>query len=225
MLQFLPLIGAGISALASLFAPKPEPVVVENKTDLVSMREEAVRAGFNPVSVLRSGAWSGFSRSTQTGGVAHNPWGDAAQAIGSGLMNFSWNPLNDELTKSAIRLNDAQAGSFSAQMFKTAGSATQRVTTSNGGWTPRTSKVETVGGPVVKLQTGRFTENILLPGAKAEDVEAELGELAGDLYGVNRWLHSWLWQTFEGRPAYYQNPDGSFKKDGPQRKMYTGGGF
>lgn len=221
MLQFLPLIGAGISAIAALFAPKPEPIVVvnENKTDLVSMRDEAVRAGFNPVSVLRSGAWSGFSRSTQTqsGGVAHNPWGDALGHIGAGLSNFSWNPLSDELTKSAIKLNNAQANSFAAPMFKTSGSSQQRMTVAKGGgfdWMK--PGVETKAEGVKSLIDPDGNPFLLLPGTDAQTVEDELGEGAGNVHGLERWFKSWMWNNFGGRPTTYK---------GVQTKQYTGGGF
>ena len=82
---FAPLIGGVVSAFGALAAPKPKPASL----DLVAMRREAERAGFNPLAVLRSGGAMGFSNAP-----ADYRFSNALGAIGAGISNWNYDPVS-----------------------------------------------------------------------------------------------------------------------------------
>lgn len=81
---------------AIALAKEAEKVPVVSTIDLVKMRDEAERAGFNPVAVLRAGLGSGFS--TVTGEKA----GLAAQIAGGNVPQPTQEPSSLEVLGGAL---------------------------------------------------------------------------------------------------------------------------
>lgn len=94
---FAPIIGGAIGALGSLLAPKPKTGL-----DLKQLRKDAEKAGFNPLTVLRSGAAGSY------GHVADNRLSYALQTFGSGVANFNYDPYGQAKSLAEIRLAEAQ---------------------------------------------------------------------------------------------------------------------
>lgn len=83
------IIGAGISALGSLFGGDDDEQTTTTTVDYKAMVRAAEKAGFNPLTVLRNGGAAGFSTQVHhpamSSGIA-----EAAGTIGNFLM--SWDP-------------------------------------------------------------------------------------------------------------------------------------
>lgn len=94
---FAPLIGGVVSGLGQLFAPKPKPASL----DLVAMRREAERAGFNPLAVLRAGGAMGF-----TNAPADYRFSNALGTLGAGISNWNYDPTS--LSRGVVELEIAK---------------------------------------------------------------------------------------------------------------------
>lgn len=125
MVAWAPIIGAGISALGSLFGSKDDDDDEEKKvtttTDYVAMARAAEKAGFNPLTVLRNGGSAGFTTTTHPAlSNEGGGWGAAMQTIGSAIMSFD--PRADERAELEQQLLKAQIGQINRS-----GGASQRL--------------------------------------------------------------------------------------------------
>lgn len=222
MLQFLPLIGAGISALGSLFAPKPKPQTVTNSIDLAKLRADAEANGFNPLTIIRGGGLAGYGVQNIPA-AADTRLSDALMTFGSGLANFSYDPYGEAKSVAELRLAEAQIKAYgregvSANMF---------------GQTPKASGVSGF-----KFWGGEWNPN---PNTSdAQDGEARYGELGELLFGLGAMgADAYQLSTFKGDVAWRDLTTGvaGFAKHLGQRRTaiererssfnghYTGGGF
>lgn len=88
------IIGAGISAIGSLFGDDDDEKVTKTEVDYVKMAENAERAGFNPLTAIRNGGSAGFTNTTHPGLSSMTGIGQAFGTIGNALMSFD--PRADE---------------------------------------------------------------------------------------------------------------------------------
>lgn len=82
------LLGAGISALGSIFGKDDDEKKVTSTVDYKKMAREAEAAGFNPLTVLRNGGSAGFTTTHHPALSAKAGFGEAFQTIGNALMSF-----------------------------------------------------------------------------------------------------------------------------------------
>lgn len=114
MVAWGPIIGAGISAIGSLFGGGDDETTTT--VNYKQMAKAAEKAGFNPLTVLRNGGSAGF---TTTSHPALSGWTGFAQTIGNALMAFD--PRADE--RAALEDKLLQAQLESVQRSNTAADA------------------------------------------------------------------------------------------------------
>lgn len=121
MFEPVSLITGGVSLISGLFGrkKKQETTTSTSTTDLVGLRDEAVRAGYNPLTALRAGVAGGFVTTT-TKGPAQGGGGGGGSAIADGIGQIagslfgSFNaPKNDPIkvkskTTGEVRLVNSQ---------------------------------------------------------------------------------------------------------------------
>lgn len=208
-------LGGAIAGIGALIAPKPEPTVQTNSIDLKRLRADAEAAGFNPLTIIRGGGLSGFSRSEMSA-APDMRLSNAFSAFGGAIAGASWDPYGAARSKTELRLMEAQIADFARR-----GSAPSGMSFS-------TPKAKVTGdSAILRTTDGRaWTTG---PGSPAGDVQQEYGELAGDLYGIERYLVDGWNRRFGtlGRTAPVSwGPDG-WKRDpkGAHSVIVTGGGF
>lgn len=173
MLQWLPLIGTAISAVGSLFAPKPKATTTKSSIDLIKLRTDAEAAGFNPLTIIRGGGLAGYGVST-TSAPADYRVSNAFSIVGQGLANFSFDPYADKRRELEFALAEAQLRNYAMQEKRmTFGSP---ASSSAGSVTATGENVTnyTLGGVPIFADTGW---------SDAEVIEARHGDLAGSIYG------------------------------------------
>lgn len=100
-----PIIGAGISAIGSLFG-KGEEQKTTTEVDYVKMAANAEKAGFNPLTAIRNGGSAGFTTTSHPGLSMMAGIGEAFGTIGNALMAFD--PRADERAALEEKLMRAQ---------------------------------------------------------------------------------------------------------------------
>lgn len=124
---FVPLIGGAISAVGSFMsadaARKAQedaakiPQVTRSEIDLVKMRQDAEKAGFNPVAVLRAGGAAGYvtTHHPRLSSVSPvSPFGEGLQSIGGALSAFQWDPYADRRAALEFGVAEAQIRNLNA---------------------------------------------------------------------------------------------------------------
>lgn len=114
-----PIIGAGISALGSLFGGKDDEET-ETTINYKKMARKAEQAGFNPLTAIRNGGSAGFTTTHHPGLSLSDRFGQAFQTIGNAIMSFD--ARADERAELEQQLLRAQLGQINRQ-----GGASQRL--------------------------------------------------------------------------------------------------
>lgn len=169
-----PVIGAGISAIGALLAPKPKPEKQVTKTettvDLVKLRDEAIRAGFNPLTVMRAGGVMGFSYTNSTTRLPALPdmrLSNALGYLGAGVSAFSYDPFREERHSMDMRLGEAQIAMWNRMGIDSSG---------GGG-------AYSVSPSVSVPLTGGVSLDVAHPNL-AQEAENHFGEIGGELFGI-----------------------------------------
>lgn len=105
MVAWGPIIGAGISALGSLFGGKDEEKT-ETTIDYEKMARSAEKAGFNPLTAIRNGGSAGFTTTIHPGLSMSDRFGQAFQTIGNALA--SYDARADERADLELRIQRAE---------------------------------------------------------------------------------------------------------------------
>lgn len=105
MVAWGPIIGAGISALGSLFGGDDDEETTTT-IDYRKMAREAERAGFNPLTAIRNGGSAGFTTTTHPGLSMADRFGQAFQTIGNALASFD--ARADERADLELRIQRAE---------------------------------------------------------------------------------------------------------------------
>lgn len=184
-----PIIGAGISALGSLFGSNKKEQKTTTEVDYVKMAENAERAGFNPLTAIRNGGSAGFVTTTHP---ALSSWGsafgEAAQILGNALM--SWDPQADKRAALENRMLELQLASFDrTNRFGSDGFGTMifgDVPTAQG-----STRVGPGGRPIAigdRTATNPFHEDLNIKidprQPDAEMAETRYGDLLQEVFGV-----------------------------------------
>ena len=94
---FAPLIGGAINAVWSFMsanqAAEAAKQPVRNSVDFKQLVADARAAGFNPLTVLRSGGAAGYTQTHAPALSSISPLGEGLQAIGGAVSAFQWDPL------------------------------------------------------------------------------------------------------------------------------------
>lgn len=98
---FASIIGGAIGAVGSLMAPKPKTGI-----DLGQLRRDAEENGFNPLTILRSGAAASY------GHVADTRFSNAMQTFGSGVAQWQYDPYGEAKSIAELNLAKAQIGHY-----------------------------------------------------------------------------------------------------------------
>lgn len=114
-----PIIGAGISAIGSLFGGDDDEEV-ETTINYKKMAKKAEQAGFNPLTAIRNGGSAGFTTTHHPGLSMSDRFGQAFQTIGNAIMSFD--ARADERAELEQQLLKAQIGQINRQ-----GGASQRL--------------------------------------------------------------------------------------------------
>lgn len=104
MVAWGPIIGAGISAIGSLFGGKDEETTTT--INYKQMAKAAEKAGFNPLTALRNGGSAGFTTTSHPGLSMMDRFGSAFQTIGNALM--SYDARADERADLELRIQRAE---------------------------------------------------------------------------------------------------------------------
>lgn len=86
MVAWGPIIGAGISAIGSLFGGSDDEETT-TRVDYKRMANDAMEAGFNPLTAIRNGGSAGFTTTTHPA-LSSAGFGAAFQTLGNALMSF-----------------------------------------------------------------------------------------------------------------------------------------
>lgn len=103
MVAWGPILGAGISALGSLFGGSDDDETTTT-IDYKEMADEAMKAGFNPLTAIRNGGSAGFTTVSHPA-LSGAAFGGAFQTLGNALM--SWDARADE--RAAVELDIQRA--------------------------------------------------------------------------------------------------------------------
>lgn len=87
MVAWGPIIGAGISAIGSLFGGSKDEKTTTT-IDYKAMAKAAEKAGFNPLTAIRNGGSAGFTTTHHPGLSGMDRFGAAFQTLGNALMSF-----------------------------------------------------------------------------------------------------------------------------------------
>lgn len=87
MVAWGPIIGAGISAIGSLFGDDDDKETTTT-IDYRRMARDAEKAGFNPLTAIRNGGSAGFTTTTHPALSAADRFGAAFGVLGNALMSF-----------------------------------------------------------------------------------------------------------------------------------------
>lgn len=119
MVAWGPIIGAGISAIGSLFGGDDDEET-ETTINYKKMARMAEQAGFNPLTAIRNGGSAGFTTTHHPGLSMSDRFGQAFQTIGNAIMSFD--ARADERAELEQQLLKAQIGQINRQ-----GGASQRL--------------------------------------------------------------------------------------------------
>lgn len=131
MVAWGPIIGAGISALGSLFGKDDDEKVVRQEVDYEAMARNAEKAGFNPLTAIRNGGSAGFTNTIHPALSSAAGFGEAFATLGNALMSFDARAderaaLEDRLMQAQIsalnRSGEAASRSFAMDTPSAAGS-------------------------------------------------------------------------------------------------------
>lgn len=105
MVAWGPIIGAGISAIGSLFGGGDDEET-ETTINYKRMARMAEAAGFNPLTAIRNGGSAGFTTTTHPGLSMMDRFGSAFQTIGNALA--SYDARADERADLELRIQRAE---------------------------------------------------------------------------------------------------------------------
>lgn len=137
MVAWGPIIGAGISAIGSLFGGDDD----EETTTTVNYRQmarAAEKAGFNPLTAIRNGGSAGFTTTHHPALSSQDRFGQAFQVLGNALMSFDARAderaaLEDRLMQAQIdNLNRTQAAASTSFAMDTPSAAGASVVNAAG---------------------------------------------------------------------------------------------
>lgn len=197
---FAPIVGGLIGAAGALMAPKPKPVTntVSNSIDLVRLRDDAEKAGFNPLTIIRGGGLAGYGTSVSTGSAAADTrLSDALQTFGSGVAQWQYDPYGEAKSLSELALAKAQIQAFARDGSAPANLSLGGVPSASGslpgagsgatGW--RFLGVDVAGNPIT---------------SDAQVAENRHGDLVGSIWGVGTLVSDigkWVWDQGQGPGA------------------------
>lgn len=104
------IIGAGISALGSLFGDDDDEQVTRTEVDYERMAASAERAGFNPLTAIRNGGSAGFTTTHHPALSSAGGFGEMFQTLGNAIMSFD--PRADERAELEQKIQEAQLQSL-----------------------------------------------------------------------------------------------------------------
>lgn len=115
------LIGAGISAIASLFGGDDEQKTT-TEVDYEKMAYNAEKAGFNPLTAIRNGGSAGFVTTTHPALSMGTRIGNMFSTLGNSLMSFDFNAdkragLENKLLEAQIGRIQQETSLFSTSRF------------------------------------------------------------------------------------------------------------
>lgn len=94
---FTSILGAVAGPIASLFKKKEKPQKVENSVDYVKMRDNAIKAGFNPLTVLRNGGSAGFGTQISHPALSSGFGAGIADALATGISAWAaYDPMAEK---------------------------------------------------------------------------------------------------------------------------------
>lgn len=113
MVAWGPIIGAGISAIGSLFGKDKEETTTT--INYRAMARQAEKAGFNPLTAIRNGGSAGFTTTTHPGLSMMDRFGAAFQTIGNAIASYDARAderadLENQLLKQRLHRIQQQAG-------------------------------------------------------------------------------------------------------------------
>lgn len=199
MVAWGPIIGAGISAIGSLFGgDDDDEEKTETTIDYKKMARMAEQAGFNPLTAIRNGGSAGFTTTTHPGLSAMDRFGSAFQTIGNALA--SYDARSDERADLELRIqraeldriqraNDADRTMYSMGGVPHASGSTRSTSASAAGTGVPTP---TISGAQNRTATNPFdTDSGLVIDTNVPDAETyttrygEFGEVIGGVHAAD----------------------------------------
>lgn len=183
MVAWGPIIGAGISALGSLFGKDDDEKVVRQEVDYEAMARNAEKAGFNPLTAIRNGGSAGFTNTIHPALSSAAGFGEAFATLGNALMSFDARAderaaLEDRLMQAQIsalnRSGEAASRSFAMDTPSAAGSTT---VDANGRPQQFESRPASVTNPYKYLAVNPAL-------ADAEAAETRYGDILQEVFGI-----------------------------------------
>lgn len=191
---FAPLIGGAIGALGQMFAPKPKPTTT--KLNLVEMRAEAERAGFNPLAVLRSGAAMGFSTGSAPPDMRFS---NALGVFGNAVSQWQYDPVGTSLTHQRADVELQLAKRMLADWGKVGAPANMSFKT------PRVSGVSPNLTTKIALPFNLPSMTVANP-ELAEQAQTHFGEPLEWVFGVGNFIDSLAMSVTGHNPRTWKAP-------------------
>lgn len=199
-----PIIGAGISAIGSLFGGDDEETTMT--INYKQMARKAEQAGFNPLTAIRNGGSAGFTTTHHPGLSMSSRFGQAFQTIGNAIMSFD--ARADERAELEQQLLRAQLGRIQRQSQLTAGMEVPTAAGSTRSSSPaRGGAGGGVGGTGTPQNAGNALVTVTLPGGGTQDVANPdvVSDPESLLTGPLLKLANW-WDRNQKRPPDFDLP-------------------
>lgn len=205
------IIGAGVSALGSLFGGGDDEKT-ETTINYKKMAREAEKAGFNPLTAIRNGGSAGFTTTTHPGLSMMDRFGQAFQTIGNAIMSFD--ARADERAELELRMQRAEldriqrsglaeGSRMSFDVPHAAGSTMSSSAASAGtGILARPAPLNGPAAPLVAPYVDEYGNRLTGPHIDAPDPESILTGPALRLQ--KRYLDWWEKSYGDKAPAYSQ---------------------
>lgn len=161
--------GAGATILGGLLGGKDEKTTSE--VDYVKMRDNAEKAGFNPLTAIRNGGSAGFTSTTSPGSGGLSA---ALSAAGNFLTNFD--PFADAKREQESRYVEAQINNLNSQ----SGMYSRTASTPSGPVLRSPGTARLTGSGLQPIEPGKLTATNALQGVGGQidmtQPDADAGE-------------------------------------------------
>lgn len=194
------IIGAGISALGSLFG-KDDEEKTETTINYKKMARAAEQAGYNPLTAIRNGGSAGFTTTTHPGLSMSDKFGSAFQTLGNALMSYdarAEDRAHEEqmlVKQQLFKIQNAQSNVRHSFDVPTAAGATRSSKAATGGAGEGVKPTATLSGTENRTATNPFDTNSgILIDPNTPDANAatnRYGELGEIIFGVHAGLRDW----------------------------------
>lgn len=214
-----PIIGAGVSAIGSLFGGDDEETTTT--VNYKMMARKAEQAGFNPLTAIRNGGSAGFTTTHHPGLSMAGRFGQAFQTLGNAIMSFDARAderaeLEQQLMRKQLERIQRQGAMTAGLEVPTAAGSTRSTSPARSGaggglgipsGPPSTIGVDEIVPPQPTDSVVRLPPN-MRTGDAWSSYFGEMGDWIGgplNAYELWRWNNPSLRSTLPSATAIFDN--------------------